>query len=156
VIFFCTTTFVSFGQTNKWTTYLLDSAFLTKNTRTIVLIETDTFLVLTTYELFVENCESVIKKYNVNWDIDLLKLFIVDNSKIIYADSLTKTDINKSRIAFRIASLIENGQCLVYNKQKMLLEKSLIIENYEGFDVSGRRMKTKDNHLILETIDSVY
>ena len=120
LIFFCTTTFVSFGQTNKWTTYLLDSAFLTKNTRTIVLIETDTFLVLTTYELFVENCESVIKKYNVNWDIDLLKLFIVDNSKIIYADSLTKTDINKSRIVFRIATLIENGQCLVYNKKKML------------------------------------
>ena len=83
-------------------------------------METDTFLVVTTYKIFIDNCKQFIKEHDLDWDKELLKLFTADNSKIIYADSLTKTNMNKSRLIFRIADLLETGQCLVYNKQKSL------------------------------------
>ena len=119
-------------------------------------MENDTFLVVTTYNLFIDNCKLFIKEHDIDWDKDLLKLFAADNSKIIYADSLIKTNMNKSRLIFRIADLLETGKCLVYNKQTRALEKVAFTETYSTSFVSGRRIKTKDKYLILETVDGVY
>ena len=121
-----------------------------------MLLETDTFTIVTNYELFVENCRQFIKEYNLDLDKDLLKLFTSDNSKIIYADSVVKTNISKSRLVYRIADLLEYGQCLVYNKQNKILEKFVKTEKYTNSLVSGRRMKTKDNWLIFEVVDGVF
>ena len=119
-------------------------------------METDTFIVFTTYKLFFDNCKLFIKKHDIDWDKDLLKLFTADNSKIIYADSLTKTNMNKARLIFRMADLLESGQCLVYNKQKKQLEKLVDIGTYTTSFVNGRRIRNKDKQLILETVDGVY
>ncbi len=149
-------TSVSFGQTNESTKQLLDSTTLTQNSRTVILMETDTFIVFTTFKLFVDNCKQFIKEHDLDWDKDLLKLFTADNSIIIYADSLTKTNMNKSRLIFRMADLLESGQCLVYNKHKKLLEKLVDIETYTTSFVNGRSIRNKDKQLILETVDGVY
>jgi|GEM_PF-6879997 len=149
-------TLISFGQTTESTKQLLDSTTLTQNSRTVILMENETFIVFTTYKLFVDNCKLFIKEHDLDWDKDLLKLFTADNSKIIYADSLTKTNMNKSRLIFRMADLLESGQCLVYNKQKKLLEKLVDTEIYTTSFVNGRRIKTKEKYLILETVDGVY
>jgi len=154
--FYCAATFVSYGQINNSTKILLDSSFLVKNVREVMLLETDTFTIVTNYELFVENCRQFIKEYNLDLDKDLLKLFTSDNSKIIYADSVVKTNISKSRLVYRIADLLEYGQCLVYNKQNKILEKFVKTEKYTNSFVSGRRMKTKDNLLIYEVVDGVF
>jgi hypothetical protein len=148
-------TFVTFGQTTESSKQLLDSTTLTKNTRTIILLENDTFVVFTTYKLFVYNFKLFIKEHDLDWDKDLLKLFTTNNSKIIYADSLTKTNMNKSRLIFRMANLLESGQCLVYNKQKKILEKLVDTEIYTTSFIIGRRIKTKEKYLILETVDGV-
>ncbi len=156
LIFFCTTISVSYGQANKTKKILLDSTSFTNKTRIIVLIETDTFLVFTTYNLFIDNCKKYIKEHNIKGDKVLLKRFKADKSKIIYADSLTKNDMNKSRLLFRKADLFDSGQCLVYNKKIKSLEKFIELEIYYTPFVSGRRIIISNKYLILETVDGVY
>ena len=153
---FIASTFVSFGQSTNTVKNLLDSALITQSNRTVILMETDTFLLLTTYKLFKDNCKLFIKEYDLDWDRDLLKLFIGNKSKIIYADSITKTAMNKSRLIFRMADLLESGNCLVYNKKKKRLEKTVATEIYSTKFITGRAFMTKENFLIFKTEDGVF
>ncbi len=150
-------TYFSFGQSNKSKIIILDSTIIKKRYRTIQLIENDTFSVLTTYHLFVENCENWINKYNLEWDKDLLRIITEDKSSyVIYANKIVKTDMQKSRLTFRISDLIENGNCVVFNKITNKKESLIDIEYFITESIYGRKFRTSDRILILETTDGVF
>jgi len=146
----------SYGQINGTITKMLDSSALTKKSRTVILMKTDTFTVLTTYKIFIDNCYKFIKEYDLDWDKELIDIFLRDTTKIIYAEKITGSSMQKSRLIFRISSLLEKGNCLVYNNFTKKLERKIITEKYITQFVIGKQFKTSDNWLILKTVDGVF
>ncbi|WP_291133253.1 hypothetical protein [Flavobacterium sp. UBA7682] len=134
----------------------LDSLSLKNNERLFILMETDSFTVVTTENFLMKDCKDWIKKHNIDWDKQLLNSLAKEKSKIVHADSLTESAKVKSRLKFRIASLLEKGKCLVYNKQKRKLEKYTSSEYYRTEYVDGRTFKTKQNWIIFKIVDGVY
>ena len=146
---------ILFGQI-KISKLLTDSITLLKEDRIVVLLETDTFKVISTHKRFINNCKQWIEKHNVEWDKSLLELFLYDCSNPVYAQQVTKTKLQKLRLDFRISDLLEEGDCLViYKPTKQIIDK-VIVEKYTTKYVSGRKFKTGNNHIILETVDSVF
>ena len=143
----------SHSQTNQ-SVKLLDSISLKKNEKYLVLKETDTFKIVTAERTLFKNCEKFIKAHNIDFDKQLLNVLKANNE--IHLDSLEMTPKLKSRLMFRIASLIEEGNCLVLNKQNRKLERSMIIENYLIENIKGRKFKTEHKTLVLKTVDGIF
>lgn len=145
----------SYGQ-KKEPIKLLDSISLKKNERLFILMETDSFTVVTTEKFLMKDCKDWIKKYNIDWDKELLSSLEKEKSQVVHADSLTESAKIKSRLKFRIASLLEKGNCIVYNKQRRKLEKLVSSEYYQTQYINGRAFKTKQNWIILKIVDGIY
>ena len=145
----------SFGQV-KTVNLLIDSTVLMKEDRIVVLLETDTFKVVTTYKRFIDNCKRWIAKHDVEWDKNLLELFLYNCSNPIYAQSMTTTKLHKSRLNYRISDLLEEGDCLVIYKPNKQIIKKVIIEKYITKYPSNKNIRTKENKVILDVVEGVF
>jgi len=134
---------------------LMDSTMFSKESRKILLLETDSYIIQTTYELFIYTCVKFIKENKIEEDKYLLKLFINNRSRSINAKKLVNNWKIKERLKFRIADLIESGDCILYNKTNKHLERIILKNNFSRSQIYGRQFITIDKHLILETVDAI-
>lgn len=136
---------------------VLNSNFIKKGDRIVKLYETDTFVITTTYQIFVKNCENWISKHDLDWDKDLLQLFTQnEHLMVIDADKIVETNMQKSRLIFRISDLIEEQKCIIFNKVKNRHEKNIVMGYFVTKHVYGKTFKTSDKYLILEVINGVF
>lgn len=138
------------------TIYLADSAILNSNSKIIVFFDNEKYSVFSSQNLLLINLKKWIKKYDIDWDKDLLKLLENENKDIIYIDSLDYTLLQKSRIEFRWANLMENKKCLIYNKGNKLLEKKIRIEHFLERNNKGENYKLLNEDLILKLYTSSF
>ncbi len=135
---------------------LLNSKAINTTDTLIILLENDTFKLTTTYRKLVSSLVTHINKHDVDWDKDLLALFMAEKSKIINAQTLAKTKMNKSRLEFCIADLLEKGDCILDNKLSKKEVKNIIKQRFESKFWVGREFIMNDNILILKIIDGVF
>ena len=160
--------FFSFSQNeyhvetrSRDTVKTVDSTLLKKN-RTIVLLETDSFIVSTKYSAFIKHYKKWIKEYpDIDGDSILLQKILQDTTKnIVRANEIAKTPILSQRLIFRASELMEKGNCLIYNKSIRKVEKFIIIEHWWTLTSKGRPagnmgriFKTVKNSIILKIYD---
>ena len=153
-VLFCFSAHV-FGQV-KTSSLLTDSISLGKEGRIIVLVETDTLKIISTYERFTENCKRWILKHDIEWDKNLLALFHDNCSNPIIVKNIALTKLQQSRLNFRISDLLEEGACLVIYKPTKQAINNVIIEKYMTKYIYGRKIKMDDNYIILNIVDGVF
>ncbi len=122
----------------------------------IIYLDNDSLQLFTTYRLFLRNCKNHIKKHDVDWDKELLKIIKDNKAKLIYIDSLNLSNLNRSRVKFRIASLLINRECWIYDKTKEKYIDHISVEYYKTEYERGRIFKIDVDNVILETVDGVF
>lgn len=138
------------------TIYLADSAILNSNSKIIIFYDDEKYCVFSTQNLLLINLKKWIKKYDIDWDKDLLKLLENENKDIIYLNSLEDSLQQKSRLVFRWADLMENKKCLIYNKETKILEKKIRIEHFLERNNKGKNYKLLNDDLILKLYTGSY
>ncbi|MDZ4757128.1 MAG: hypothetical protein SGJ10_03180 [Bacteroidota bacterium] len=140
---------------NKRTVKLLDSSKISK-TKLVLLIETDSFQVLTNYKSFYTNMKIWTATHSDLKDDSLLFKYILADTikKIINAAGIARNNDLSERLNYRIGELIEAGNCFIFNKYKKLREKTIIIVNYATVGYQGRKYFVNfsmllDNKLII-------
>ena len=148
---FCLLTFVSYSQHNVKFITMLDSSAISEKSQKVILIENDTFIVLTTYKIFIENCNKLIKIKNRQADKDLKEAFLYDTTKSVYIGYRITQKYGIGGLDYQTAYLLENGKCLVYNKERKMLDKIITFEYYQNSCIGGFIFKSLDKYIVLLT-----
>jgi hypothetical protein len=141
----------------KDTTILSSDSTILKKDRIVILRETDSFTLFTSYVIFQDNLKKFIKEYGVDWDKDLLGKLQKRQERIIWASKVANTPLAVSRVDFRTAELLQNGKCLVYNKLTKKLARTITIKFYRvgKHCIANGRLYYIDGMLILTTEDGI-
>lgn len=134
IIAFCIISYASSAQTQitKFDKKLIDSVSLRISLKTCVLLETDTFVLFTPMQYFIEPFAIWVKEHPELQDDKILYKAIAGDTakrlvkahKIAYEYNLTK------RMNPQIAGCLRIGRCIIYNKITEKLEKKITIEDY--------------------------
>ena len=131
------------------------------NTNIIILLESQDFIVKVSLSDFKDNIDSWLKEHpHLKEDKKLLDILLrqTKSNNIVNASKITEKDRRlTSRFEYRIASLLENGKCLILNKQTNEIIPEIKRRTYSyhcGFlcGSGGRRFYVNDI-LILEVMD---
>jgi hypothetical protein len=142
------------AQTEGVTKKLLDSSSIKNGRKKILLLETDSFIVLATMEQFKKQFKKwIVKHPDLEEDKKLFQEIFKDTlSKLIDASKIAIKLKLTERLEFRIADMLENGKCIIYNKKTKRLEKSVRNVKYSTGGYGGTQFKI-GNTIILETIE---
>jgi hypothetical protein len=158
LVFFCLIAISSFSQQKNDSSIirLLDSSRI-KNQKLITLIDTDKFIVITTYSVFIKEFKKwLISCPNIDEDKMLYNSIIKDtNSKSVNAIEIALKINNLDRLNFRTAELLNRGNCWVFDKLKNKGIRKIKILNYFDHSIEGTKYFIKEE-LILDVIERVY
>ena len=128
-----------------------------KKSKRIILFQSDTFIVYSTFDLTVSNIKKFIDEYEVEEDKQLLdKFFNTSKSLDRNLDDIRDDKALASRLDFRIADLIQRRECLIYNKIEKAFESDVIMTNYILNYWTGVRFATKANQQIIDIITGAF
>ena len=134
---------------------LPDSNWLSSSRKAIVLIDNEAIQLLGNQSTLVKILEEKYTKYEIESDQELLQL-IKGQSE---AKNSNLTSLNtklQNRLDYVLAKLIEQGNCLVFEKQTGKLCDVVTFKTYLESNASGRRFYTPSGALILETHDGSF
>ncbi len=140
------------GQGYFYTKPLYDSAFIEKK-QVVILSETDNFVIITTNNILIETLNRTALTGN-EADAALLNQLKQQKAPKLFADSFLQLSSQLARLQLHTARLLQNGNCLVFNKGKQQLEKNITIEKYWINEQKGLRFKSSDGNLFFETTES--
>ncbi len=137
---------------------LLGQGTFSKNKKAYVLIDTDSFIVSTTFEKLHNAFKPWIsEKSNSDEDKELFKEITKHaNDNPVYVNRIATPWKYERRLIYKIADLFESGDCLVYNKMTQHVEPTVTIKEYQspvGYD--GRKFYV-DSIEIFKTMDRIY
>lgn len=157
-IFLCLQ-FFSFGQkvNKKATIALLDSIQMDKQTQ-IILIETDSIILSTTYSLLSKQLRKNIRT-NKNFSEDLDSIYkavrLKISKKIIRIDDISNH--LKVLLAYQIGDLLRQGHCFAYNKLTKLRIKKVRMIDYGNYSYgSTGKQYYLDKILLLDNTEIVF
>jgi hypothetical protein len=150
--FILTLTCFSQIQDSSWTKKIsLQTNGFIKPKMRIPLFETDTFTVYSTFDFVVANIKRFGDEYAVEEDKLLLdKFFNTSKSLDRNLEDIQNDRVLKSRLQFRTADLIQNRECLVYNKMSKKFETMILVTNYIKNWWTGIRFSTQSNQQIMD------
>jgi hypothetical protein len=127
---------------------------------TIILLENDNYIVKTTLNLFKENLNNWIQQHpRLEVDKKLLEVINLQSKKDIEvnAEKIAKRNDLEERLEFRIADMLENGKCLIFNKKKKKILTEVKFQTYSYYcgelcGDGGRRFFDND-FLLFQTED---
>jgi len=130
------------------------------NSQTVILFENEMFIVKTSLSNFKENIDNWLIKYpHLKSDKKLLKIVMKNAKKNSVVNASIIADNNKllPRLQYRIADLLENGQCLVLNKKDNAIISEIKVQTYNYHcgalcGGGGRRFFVNDI-LLLQVMD---
>ena len=147
----------TFGHDKEQVVNMLDSNSFKKYNRQVILIQNDTFLVLTSDKLFIENYNKYLKKNkDVENDKMILKVIKSDTSNTIYLNNIMKIISGKHLLDCILVDILEKGNCVVFNKQTKKIEKKIYIDKYYPYSQIRIKFFTKPNHLIFDYLMMEY
>ncbi|MFT3680037.1 MAG: hypothetical protein QM791_07170 [Ferruginibacter sp.] len=120
---------------------LLDSAAVA-NQQTVILKENDSFTIVTSLPLLTNSMALSFKNNKSGYRL-FLKQVKKNKQPVTSADDIIKAPY-KQQLLHSITELLQNGQCLVYNKINKNLEKNITIEHYRSGATT--RLKFKSMH----------
>lgn len=122
-----------------------------KPKKRIPLFESDTFTVYSSLDLVVANIKKFNDEHEVEEDKLLLdKFFNTSKSLDRNLEDIQNDTVLKSRLQFRTAELIQNRECLVYNKISKKFETMIFVTNYIKNWWTGIRFSTQSNQHIMD------
>jgi hypothetical protein len=134
----------------------MESKSLTKCKR-IVLLETDSVIVSSSFDLIAENLKSFIKVYDIEEDKQLLRqLFSTSKTVERNLADIAGTPALKARLDFRTADLLQQGKCIVYNKAIKTFEEGIICQDYWKKWWTGKRFTTWRHVSIMDIRTGAY
>ena len=155
---FCLIALLSFSQDKNHSSsrFLLDSSRI-KNQKIVTLIETDRFVVMTTYTLFIQNFKTWLKSYpDITEDKLLYNSIVKDtNGKNVKANVIAAKLNYIDRLNFRTAELLNKGNCLIFDKLKRKQSKKIEILKYSDIGVAGTKYSIA-TELILDVIEQTF
>lgn len=128
-----------------------------KSKKRIPLFESDTFIVYSSFDLVVTNIKKHINEYEIEEDKLLLDKF-VNTSKSFDRNlkAIQDDKVLKSRLDFRTAELIQQRECLVYNKIFKRFETIVFIIKYIKNWWIGIRFSTESNLQIMDIVTGAF
>ena len=135
---------------------LADSTILNSDSKIIIFSNNDKYCVFSSQDLLLLALNKWIEKHDIDWDKNLLELLENQKEDTICVDSLAFTGNLKDRIYFQWAALMENKECLIYNKENAMLEKKIRIEHFLENNHTGKNYKLLNDDLILKLYTGVY
>ncbi|HMO63004.1 MAG TPA: hypothetical protein PKC39_08655 [Ferruginibacter sp.] len=141
-----------YGQGYFYTKTLPDSALLAAKP-VVILLETDEFIIATALQQLNSSLWATRHDAGNTEDSTLLSLLKQSAAQQIHTDSLCKNHALQTRIQQHTAHLLQNGQCLLYNKKHKYLEKTIVVEKYWMSDIKGRRFKSNAGIVFFETAE---
>lgn len=134
----------------------MDSKTLSKSKR-IALIETDSIIVFSSFDLLVENLKDHIKVHGVEEDKELLRqLFSTSRTIERTLAAIAATPALKARLDFRAADLLRQGKCIVYSKHLKTVEEGVLCTDYWKKWWTGTRFTTLGNVSIMDVRTGAY
>lgn len=131
--------------------------------QTVILLDNKDFIIEVSLTDFKNDLDNWLKEHHIEEDEKLLNLVLQQaiNEKKVNASKITNADNDLLfRLEFRIASLLENGRCLILNKKsneiisKVRLQKYIFFIAPEEFSSAGRRFYANEI-LILQVEDII-
>jgi hypothetical protein len=131
---------------------LRTDAFI-KPKKRIPIFDSPTFSVYSTFDLVVTSIKMHIDEHDVEEDKLLLKKFF-NTSKSFDRNlkDIQDDQVLKSRLAFRTVQLIQQRECLIYNKISKKFESKVIVTNYIKNWNTGIRFSTESALQIMDII----
>jgi hypothetical protein len=116
----------------------------------IKLVETDTIIVWSSYDLLVKSLRNQIKAWDVEEDKILLNKLLTAESLESRFKKINSTQVLKSRLEFRTIHLLQEGRCVVYNKILKQDETNIIRVEYWKKWWTGIKFLTSQNTFIID------
>ena len=129
---------------------LLSKSDIKPNKR-LILVENDSFIIYSTFDLTTKNLKSFIAEYDIEEDKELqVKLFntaksLERNMRNIHSDPRLK-----GRLEFRTIDLLEQGKCIVYNKIEKTYVSQVLRTKYSKDWWTGIKFSTLDKEKIMD------
>ena len=130
-------------------------------TKTVVLLKNRNFIVKISLSDFKNHMDNRYIENPQYWDKRLLEKVLkkAEKSNTINVSKLANNRDLKERLDFRIASLLQKGQCLILNRKTNEVVLEIRLQWYSSFNGAlggkgGRRFYINDI-LILETVDLI-
>jgi len=136
-------------------------AIVLDDIKTVILIENDNFIVKVSLSDFKNNIDNWLKEYpKLEKDKKLLDIILeqAKNNHVVNASKLIETDgFLVSRLEYRIASLLENGLCVILDKKSNEIVPEIKLQSYSYYcgplcGHGGRRFFVNEI-LILKVMD---
>ena len=106
------------------------------NDKVIILLEDNDVIVKTPLSLFEKNLKLWLEKNpQLNEDKTLLDKIVLasKNKDVIDAEKIAEENKLKDRLGYRIADLLESGNCLIIDKKTMKPLTNIKVQNYSYF-----------------------
>jgi hypothetical protein len=137
----------------------LDSNYLNKTKKIVTLLNTDTFIIVASYKVFITSLKNQIRKYDNPGDKFLLNEYEQTFSEIhVDGERIAKTpELVKDSRESLILSLVNKGQCIILNKYLNRLEtKIMSIKYVEKGYISRNKIENFTNQKILDIIKGFF
>lgn len=157
VFIFCLSALFGQNEPNSSNVALLDSTKI-KGDRSVILLETGNYTVITTFSLLTQNFQNwLINNPNINVDKLLLEAIKKEarNSKNISANKIALGMNAIDRLNFRVGELLSTGNCLVVDIIHKRLVKEVGVRGYSEVGLEGTKFYV-DKNLLLDVIENVY
>lgn len=129
---------------------LLSKSDIKPNKR-LILAESDSFIIYSTFALTAENLKGFIAEYDVEEDKELqTKLSNTAKSLEQNMQDIQSDPKLKGRLEFRTVDLLEQGKCIVYNKIEKTYVRQVLRRKYIKNWWTGIRFSTSDNQTIID------
>lgn len=109
-----------------------DSSIIANGARLLIFRQSGKYILFTTCNLFQQDLKEFISEYHISWDRELLAQMKHQTDNPLIADEIAQTPLAKMRVDLRVASLLQQGKCLVYNKQTKTLERNIVVKWYRS------------------------
>ena len=130
-------------------------------TKTVILLKNRNFIVKVSLSEFKKHMDNRNIENPQYWDKKLLEKVLkkAEKNNTINVSRLANNRYLKESLGFRIASLLQRGQCLILNKKTNEIVSEIRLQWYSSFNGAlggrgGRRFYVNDI-LILETVDLI-
>lgn len=155
---FCLIVSSTFSQNRKdsSTKILLDTSRI-KNQKLVTLIETQKFVVTTTYSLLTQNFKAWLRSYpDITGDKQLYDAIVKEaNTKDLAANEIAAKLGSIGRLNYRTAELLNEGKCFVYDKLENKWCDKIRIVKYSNTGVAGTKYFIT-RELILDVIEQIF
>lgn len=135
---------------------LRDSMMFENANPIIRVLDNDSISIIVVQDELLEVLEKKIKDYDIDEDKDLLvKLNSIKKNKLV-VNYFHVEKLKQSRLSYIVASMLEDGNCVVLNKVEHQLFTTITVQYFLKSNHNGRRFYTENYKMVFEIYDGAF